>query len=175
MAVAPVDPYRHFIFPKFPVPLLKNYAERIEIPFDLNEVLFADARPLCLERCLELLPELSELFLIHMNSLVRCEASTPLGKDTSGALAESQLWRSGVEAAETGESDAQERDENERREGWDSQRSSIRHMRSLQVQLRFCQWHFFNAGISLSEVSLESLIRPVSLVTTLGSCTQPVG
>lgn len=84
-----MGPYRHFFFPDLTVPVSEDCAERIEIPFDLNEVLFADARPLCLERRLELLPELSELFLIHMNSLVRCEASTPLGKDTSGVLAES--------------------------------------------------------------------------------------
>src|SRR6185437_1472721 len=89
VTVAPVSPYRHFIFPELTVPSLEDCAEHIEIPFDLNEVLFADARPLCLERRLELLPELSELFLVHMNSLVRCEVSTPFGQDTSGVWAES--------------------------------------------------------------------------------------
>src|SRR6185437_15102337 len=72
MTVAPVDPCHHCIFLEFAVPFLKDCAERIEVPFDLNEVLLGDSRPLCLERRLELFPELSELLLIHADSLVRC-------------------------------------------------------------------------------------------------------
>jgi hypothetical protein len=89
MTIAAAGPSHHLIFSELTIPFLEDYAECIEIPFDLNKVLVANARPLCLERGLELLPELSELFLIHTNSLVRCTVSAPLCKD---------LWRLGREA-----------------------------------------------------------------------------
>ncbi len=92
MTVAAAGSHHHVIFPNLTIPFWEDCAEGGEISIDLNEVLVADARPLCLERCLELLPELSELFLIHTDSFVRCTVSAPLCKDLC-VLAERPPWR----------------------------------------------------------------------------------
>ena len=66
-----MGPPRYLILLNFSVPLLKNRAEPVQISFDLTEVVPRDSLPLCLERHLELFPELSELLLIHMDPLVK--------------------------------------------------------------------------------------------------------
>lgn len=106
-----IRPDSHFVLIHFSIPFLKYVSECGEVPLNRVEVTLSDFVPLGFQRTLELQPKMLELFLCHRVLLWRdlakpvplCEPILCAGS-TCGELVKTD---SGVEAAETGESDAQ--------------------------------------------------------------------
>src|SRR6185503_2129766 len=65
VSITSPGPCAHLFPLQFPITLLENGAKRCEVALNLEKILIRDLLPLRLQRCLELLPELSKLFLIH--------------------------------------------------------------------------------------------------------------
>lgn len=65
MRIPAVGPGGHFLFLKLSIPFLQNNAKLCPVALNLSEILIRNLIPFRLQRCFELIPELSELFLIH--------------------------------------------------------------------------------------------------------------
>lgn len=65
MRVSAIGPRGHFLFLKLSISFLQNDAKLGPITVNLSEILIGNLVPFRLQWCFELIPELSELFLIH--------------------------------------------------------------------------------------------------------------
>src|SRR4029078_4423459 len=65
VSITSPGPRAHLFLLQFPITLLENGGKRCEVALNFKKILIRDLLPLRLQRCLELLPELSKLFLIH--------------------------------------------------------------------------------------------------------------
>ena len=72
VSITSPGPRAHLFLVQFPITLLENGGKRCEVALNLEKILIRDLLPLRLQRCPELLPELSKLFLIHEKPPLLC-------------------------------------------------------------------------------------------------------